>query len=373
MNQPAFTTDYTEILRRLSAVNPIGYAKTRNFIDGDVSYLSPYISRGVIILPQIAEAIFAKGLKPYQVEKFLQELAWREFFQRVWWHLGNRLFTDIKQPQQDVAHGQMIKAIYDASTGILAIDELVKNLYSTGYMHNHSRMYTAGVSCNIGKAHWLQPSRWMYYNLLDGDLASNTCSWQWVAGSFSSKKYIANQENINRYLHSSQTETFLDHPYETIFNQPTPTVLKETVELKLLTPLPATDPAFSLDPNKPLHIYTTYWLNPDWRKNEDANRVLILEPSHFEQYPVSKKVIDFCIALAKENIPGIRIFVGEFSMLESHYMGNKIVSLEHPLTHHFGGTKDPYPWMFPQVAEYPCSFFSFWKKCEKHLASLICL
>ena len=50
-------------------------------------------------------------------------------------------------------------------------------------MHNHLRMYTASITSVIAKAHWLNPSKWMYYHLLDGDLASNSCSWQWVAGS----------------------------------------------------------------------------------------------------------------------------------------------------------------------------------------------
>lgn len=68
-------------------VNPVQYAKTRNFIDGAVTYLSPYISRGVISVKQVMETVFQKGYKSYQIEKFLQELAWREYFQRVWQHL----------------------------------------------------------------------------------------------------------------------------------------------------------------------------------------------------------------------------------------------------------------------------------------------
>ena len=370
MKQPVFTTKYFEVIQRVENVEPVKYAKTRNFIDGDITYLSPYISRGFITLPQVAKSILAKGYKPYQVEKFLQELAWREFFQRVWWHFGNQLFTDIKQPQSDVTHHKMIQAVADADTGIDAINKGIVNLYETGYMHNHTRMYTAGITCNIGKAHWLQPSRWMYYHLLDGDLASNTCSWQWVAGSFSSKKYIANQENVSRYLQSNQYKSYLAQPYETIFDQPIPDQLKQTVDLDLPVVLPSTDTAFKLDASKPLLIYTTYWLNPEWRKDDDANRVFLLEPSHFKKYPVSEKVLAFCLALAKENINGIQIFEGECESLNKQYTGNTIISLNHPLHQHFGGLKDDYPWLFPQVQGYSSSFFSFWKKCEKYLTTL---
>ena len=368
--QPHFITNYAEVLNRIEAIDPTRYAKTRNYVDGDITYLSPYISRGVITLPQIAKTVLAKGYKAYQVEKFLQELAWREFFQRQWQQLGDGIFTDIRQPQHDVAHHQMVNALEDAATGIDAIDKLIDNLYETGYMHNHARMYIAGIACNIAKAHWLQPSRWLYYHLLDGDLASNACSWQWVAGTFSAKKYIANQENISRYLHSNQLKSYLNEPYQTIFDQPIPAALMETFDLELTTSLPETDAAFTLDTNIPLHIYTNYWLNPNWRTAEDANRVLLLEPSHFSKHPVSEKVINFYLKLAIDNIPGIHVFVGEFSGLKKKYGSNDIFSMEHPLHRHFTGTKDAYPWMFPQVNAYPKSFFNFWKQCEKYLSAV---
>mgnify|MGYP006195700273 CR=1 FL=1 len=68
-------------------------------------------------------------------------------------------------------------------------------------------MYLAAMVCNNAKSHWLTPARWMYYHLLDGDLASNALSWQWVAGTFSHKKYIANQQNINKYLFNEHYKT----------------------------------------------------------------------------------------------------------------------------------------------------------------------
>ena len=204
---PSFPTNYTDILDRLHSIDPVKYARTRNFVNGDVTYLSPYISRGVISLRQVADHVL-QAYKPYQIEKFLQELAWREYWQRIWQSAGNQLFTDLKQPQPDVQHHKMVAAIETASTGIEAIDRHINLLYTTGYMHNHVRMYVSSMACNMAKAHWLQPSRWMYYHLLDGDLASNSLSWQWVAGAFSSKKYYCNQENINRYTNSEQTGSF---------------------------------------------------------------------------------------------------------------------------------------------------------------------
>ena len=135
-------------------------------------------------------------------------------------------------------------------------------------MHNHLRMYVASIACNIGKADWQLPSQWMYYHLLDGDLASNTCSWQWVAGSFSSKKYYCNQENINRYTCSDQRNTFLDMSYPELTTMKVPQALEETLSLSLFTPIPRFERPLSLNNKLPLLIYNSYNLDPNWRKNE---------------------------------------------------------------------------------------------------------
>jgi deoxyribodipyrimidine photo-lyase len=369
-NRISFPTDYHCIVDRISKINPIQYAKTRNFIDGSVTYLSPYISKGVINVKQVLETMLAKGHHAASIEKFLQELAWREYFQRVWQARGDTLFQDIRQPQADVSHHQMIKAIEDANTGIAVIDKLIQEFYQSGYLHNHLRMYVASISCNIGKAHWAAPSQWMYYHLLDGDLASNTCSWQWVAGSFSSKKYYCNQENINRYTNSHQTNTFLDIITENLPTAAIPNVLKSTTALRLKTSLPDL-PKPAIDVSKPTLIYNSYNLDPLWRSNEVVNRVLLLEPSHFKQYPVSEKVIEFVLALSK-NIHAIQLMVGEASELaelykKSDFGENGLISKEHPAFTHYPGLRDERNWMFPEVRGYFNSFFSFWKKCERYL------
>ncbi len=358
-----FPTSYQQIIERINHINPIQYRKTRNFINGAVTYLSPYISRGVISVKQVMDAVLQKGYKPYQIEKFLQELAWREYFQRVLQHAGDEIWNDIKHPQPDVLHHKMIKAVENAATGIDAIDEQIKKLYSSGYMHNHVRMYTASLVCNMAKAHWLQPAKWMYYHLLDADIASNNCSWQWVAAAFASKKYYFNQENVNKYTFSKQQHTFLDKSYEELIGMPVPDSLKLTTDLSLKIKLPSTEIPV-LDINKPTLIYNSYNLDAMWRKDEDVNRILLLEPSHFEKYPVSEKVIHFIIGLSK-NIEGIQVYTGEIDSLDFGVGGT--ISKEHPAFTHYPGIRDSRDWMFPEVTEYYPSFFSFWKKCEKFL------
>lgn len=359
-----FPTSYDLIIERINAVNPIKYAKTRNFINGDVTYLSAYISRGVISVAQIKEAVLQKGYKPYEIEKFLQELAWREYYQRVWQVKKEELFTDLKQTQSDFLHYQIPTAIVNASTGIKVIDDQINAFYSTGYLHNHIRMYVAAIVCNNAKSHWLTPARWMYYHLLDGDLASNSCSWQWVAGSFSSKKYYCNQENINKYTGTNQAQTFLDNSYEHIATMPVPNALEAITTIDIKTNLPQTEVPL-LDISKPTLLYNSYNLDPAWRTTDNVNRVLLLEPSHFNKYPVSEKVLDFIIALSK-NIDGIIVYVGEVDALIKQYEGltisNAFISKEHPAFEYYPGIKDKRDWMFPNTEGYYPSFFGFWKK-----------
>lgn len=365
-----FPEKYDLILERVNEINPVKYAQSRNFLDGSVTYLSPYISRGVISTKQVWEIVQSNGFTISQSEKFIQELAWREYFQRAWQILEEDIFDDIRHNYTGINHARMPLAIANAVTGINAIDDALKKLLRTGYMHNHLRMYTASIVCNIGKAYWQLPSQWMYYHLLDGDLASNTCSWQWVAGTFSSKKYYCNQENINRYTQTSQQNTFLDYSYEDLQKIDIPDALKETINISFETKLPGSKiPEF--DTTLPLLIYNSYNLDPLWRKEMKANRVLLIEPSHFKTYPVSEKVIDFILQLSK-NIEGIQLFVGELNEIPYINQFQAIYSKENPAFKHYPGIKDERDWLFPEVKGFYNTFYSYWEKCEKYLKKEKC-
>ena len=312
-----FPTDYESILKRIDEIDPVKYARSRNFIDGDVTYLSPYISRGVISVKMIKDIIFKRGYKMYEIEKFIQELAWREYWQRIWQSKGDEILSDLKQTQPDYIHRKLPVAVLSHQTKIDAVDYFIEQMYEQGYMHKHVRMYLASIVCNVAKSHWLLPAQWLYYHLLDGDVASNHLSWQWTCGSASSKKYYCDQANISKYTGSSQRKSYLAYDYEFIAEMDVPDVLKETTVPELVTILPKT-PFLKIDNTKSTCVYNSYNLDPQWHKGKDVNRVLLLEPSHFTKYPVSKKVIDFIIALSK-NISGIQVYKGEFKELEDLY------------------------------------------------------
>lgn len=105
-----------------------------------------------------------------------------------------------------------------ARTGIPVIDQAVRTLYATGYLHNHARLWLASYVVHLRKAHWRAGADWMIAHLLDGDLASNHLSWQWVAGTGSHKPYLFNASNVARYAppgwHSAGTA--IDASYEAL-------------------------------------------------------------------------------------------------------------------------------------------------------------
>ncbi len=359
-----FPTTYHEITQRIRSIDPVKYGKTRNFITGAVTYLSPYISRGVLSTQQIFSEVLQRGYAPKNIEKFIQELAWRDYWQQIWIAKGDAINHDLKHQQTPIANTLIPKAVVQATTGIKAIDTAIQHFYKTGYLHNHVRMYLASIACNIAHSHWKAPAQWMYYYLLDADWASNALSWQWVAGANSNKKYYANQENINKYCTTNQQDTFLDISYEAFDKLPIPYVLQEVTTVTLETPLSASA-SITIDESIPTLLYNFYNLDPLWKKEMTANRILLLEPSHFKAYPVAQKTIDFILALS-ENIEGIQIFVGEFDELIRSNSLETIYYKEHPLNHHYKGVEEERDWMFTIRGYYP-SFFAFWKKCKKEL------
>lgn len=363
MNNTKWPVDYDEIIQRVQDVHPALYAKTRNFIYGKVSRLSPYISRGVISLPLVLRTVLQK-YKRHDAEKFIQELAWREYWQRTWEDKSDAIFSDLKKPQDDVGHFQVPLAILEGRTGITVIDKEIRNLAETGYVHNHIRMYIASITCNIGKAHWWQPAKWMYYHLLDGDLASNSLSWQWVAGSNASKKYYCNQDNVNHYTKTMQAGSFLDHAYESLPGLPVPEVLRDH-GLPLLQVSLSESTLTESDAQK-IFVYNSYNLDPMWRRDEKGLRILLLEPAHYADFPVSPVVMRFVLDLSCM-IPGIQVFCGSYQELKTMYPNAICYFKKHPLTKHYTGFADDPEYLFPGVTGYYPSFMAYWKQCEKQL------
>ena len=185
---------------RIAAVRPVAYARTRNRLDGAVSRLSPYITHGFVTLTDVLAGVSMRHALEVQ-HKFVCELGWRAYFRHVWQHRGEAILHSLHEgPLPDAAYARTLPAdIRQGDTGVPVIDQAVRALYATGTLHNHARMWLASYVVHLRKVHWRAGADWFYGHLLDGDLASNHLSWQWVAGTASHKPYLFNADNVARY------------------------------------------------------------------------------------------------------------------------------------------------------------------------------
>lgn len=187
------------------------YARTRNGDLGpgdrtNVSGLSPWVSsRRLGEWELVAAARTHHSLSA--ADKFIQEVCWRTYF-KGWLEHRPGVWTQYRDgvvsQRRAVDADQAVRADYEAAlagrTGIACFDAWVQELNDTGYLHNHTRMwfasiwiYTLGLPWELGADFFLQ-------HLLDGDAASNTCSWRWVGGLHTAgKTYLARADNIRKY------------------------------------------------------------------------------------------------------------------------------------------------------------------------------
>ena len=183
--------------RKLASFRASEYVGTRNFLNGTVSRLSPYLRHGVIRLANVRRSVSAS------LTKFIQELAWRDYYQRVYFQIGDAVWSDREEYKTGIpASGYKAEVpadVVEGRTGLACIDAFTADLQADGYLHNHARMWFAAYLVHWRRIRWQAGAKFFLRHLLDGDPASNNLSWQWVASTFSNKPYIFNRENLERY------------------------------------------------------------------------------------------------------------------------------------------------------------------------------
>ena len=182
--------------------NPRLYAKTRNYLDGHISRLSIAIKHGIVINKEV----FLLNKQKYsyiESEKFIQELAWRDFWRSYAYHNPDHLWLDVEEYKTGFHaydySDELPKDIILGQTPSIVINHFIQELVQTGFLHNHARMYLASYIVHFRRIKWQTGARFFLKHLLDGDLASNNFSWQWVASTFAGKPYIFNLENVIKY------------------------------------------------------------------------------------------------------------------------------------------------------------------------------
>ncbi|EAQ27949.1 DNA photolyase-like protein [Erythrobacter sp. NAP1] len=212
-----FTPDRKAGLDRLAEFAPrsgSAYASNRNYDDGvpedgmlsNVSQLSPWLHAGLLSEREVILAALNEH-GPGKAEKFIAEVFWRVYFKG---YLEQRpsVWDAYKQGRDGaliaVENNSGLAKVYEEAvagrTGIEAFDQWVRELVQTGYLHNHARMWFASVWIFTLKLDWQLGADFFLRHLMDGDAASNTLSWRWVAGLHTKgKNYAARASNIKRY------------------------------------------------------------------------------------------------------------------------------------------------------------------------------
>ncbi len=197
-------------LAALARIRPGAYARSRNFLDGAVSRLSPYLRHGMLSLAEVRDAALRVRSRP-EVDTFVRELAWRDYYVRVRAALGDTVWNDLeayKTGEPATAYAENVPDdVAAGATGAACIDGFVRDLVDTGYVHNHARMWFASYVVHHRRTRWQAGASFYLRHLLDGDPASNNLSWQWVASTFSHKPYFFNRANLERYTRGTYCAT----------------------------------------------------------------------------------------------------------------------------------------------------------------------
>ena len=246
----AFLPSRPAALARLEEFLPAAgrYAAERNFVRAghqDVSRLSPWVQKRLLLESEIVATATSRWSFP-SVEKFVQEVYWRTYWkgwleQRPaawsrWCEAVPRLRSSLN-PEQRTAW----EAAIGGKTGIAGFDAWAQELVATGYLHNHARMWFASIWIFTLRLPWELGAAFFFEHLLDGDVASNTLSWRWVAGlQTPGKTYLARADNIAHYtdgVHAPEASQLASTPLS-LKEEPLPKVAAWTEDAAAVASLP---------------------------------------------------------------------------------------------------------------------------------------
>ena len=210
MNFRASRASAVEKLENFIENNLSNYSKERNFDYGpdnrsNVSCLSPYVTHGVINEIEIIE----KSLNKFSFaknEKFIQEVLWRTYW-KGWLELRPNVWSDylidLKKIREDFKDKQIYKDALEGKTNIECFNYWVNELKNNNYLHNHARMWFASIWIFTLDLPWQLGAEFFMQHLYDGDAASNTLGWRWVAGvQTQGKHYLASEWNIKKFANN---------------------------------------------------------------------------------------------------------------------------------------------------------------------------
>jgi hypothetical protein len=192
----------------------VNYSTQRNFDFGpskrnNVSCLSPYISHRLITEYEVAKKVLSKF--PYQkVEKYIQEIFWRIYW-KGWLELRPQVWNDFIEDLKGIEEDKNYQIAVSGKTEIQCFNDWVNELKENNYLHNHTRMWFASIWIFTLNLPWQKGAEFFMKYLYDGDAASNTLSWRWVAGlQTKGKHYVAQGWNIAKFTNNKYKDINLN-------------------------------------------------------------------------------------------------------------------------------------------------------------------
>ena len=276
----------------------INYSKLRNFDYGpdnrvNVSCLSPYISHGIISEIEIIN----KSLKKYSFiknEKFIQEILWRIYW-KGWLELRPNVWldylNDLKKIKEYFKNNQNYLNAIEGKTNIDCFNSWINELKENNYLHNHTRMWFASIWIFTLKLPWQLGAEFFMQHLYDGDAASNTLSWRWVAGiQPHGKNYIATEWNIKKFTNNRFQKIKLNENAKPILNEKTYSIInRDFTNVEILE-------------DKTLLIFENNlsFEISDFKENKFKKILLIDHNNNYRTINLSEKVMNFKSGLLKD-------------------------------------------------------------------------
>ena len=197
-------------LNNFVETNLFEYSKLRNFDFGpekrsNISGLSPYITHGVINEIEVIEKSLSK-FSFSKNEKFIQEVLWRTYW-KGWLELRPNVWTDylieLNKIREEFKDNKNYKNAINGKTNVECFNHWVTELKEYNYLHNHTRMWFASIWIFTLELPWQLGAEFFMQHLYDGDSASNTLGWRWVAGvQTQGKHYLASEWNIKKFTNN---------------------------------------------------------------------------------------------------------------------------------------------------------------------------
>ena len=282
-----FETSRSSALNKLNSFienDILNYNSKRNFDFGiknrnNVSCLSPYITHRLITEYETVKKVLLKH--PFQkVDKFIQEIFWRIYW-KGWLELRPKVWSDFTGDLKGINEDDNYKKAINGETQIKCFNDWVEELKENNYLHNHTRMWFASIWIFTLNLPWQKGAEFFIKNLLDGDAASNTLSWRWVAGlQTKGKHYVAQSWNINK---------FTNNKYQNVKLNEKVSPLTDVRDYKI-TPLSLN---FEDNFNENLIVFENE-LNLENRKLKDYKNIyLILLSNDVRKIKLEKRVFEF--------------------------------------------------------------------------------